>query len=120
MFVRQKAYDNCIQKVRIEFGELLGCKEDKEAYIVLKELPTLETMRLNEAHEKGQSELLEFFLGVLPKIIVEHNLYETEEKKMTNEAVVDLIFEKLEVTTKVITEYTEAIFTSRLNKKEEK
>ena len=56
----------------------VGLEKDEDAYVVLKELPTLEMMQLNEAHEKGRKELLEFFVEVLPLIIVEHNLYETE------------------------------------------
>ena len=120
MFVRQKAYDNAIQKVKVEFGSLIGLTDDKEAYVVLKELPTLEMMQLNEAHEKGQKELLEYFRKVMPAIIVEHNLYETDEKKMTEEDVVAFIFEKLDVTSKVVSEYAGASFFTRRNKAEEK
>lgn len=116
MFVRQKAYDNAIQKIRVEFGTLIGLEEDKEAYVVLKELPTLEMMKLNEAHEKGHKELLEFFRTVLPAIIVDHNLYETEEKKMTPEAVTQFIFEKLDVTSKVVSDYASASFFTRQNR----
>lgn len=116
MFVRQKAYDNAIQKIRIEFGKLVGLEEDKEAYVVLKELPTLEMMQLNDAHEKGHTELLKFFREVLPHIIVDHNLYETEEKKMTDEAVTSFIFEKLDVTSKVVSDYASSSFFTRQNK----
>ena len=116
MFVRQKAYDNAIQKVRIEFGTLLGLEEDKEAYIVLKELPTMEMMQLNEAHEKGQKELLQFFRDIIPRIMVEHNLYQTEEKKMSCSEVTELIYEKLDITSKVVSDYASASFFTRQNK----
>lgn len=120
MFIREKAYENAIEKVRIEFGTLIGEKADADAYIVLKELPTLEMMELNKAQEKGQEDLMLFFHNVLPKIIVEHNLYETATTLMTNEAVVDFIFEKMDVTSKVISEYANAAFFTRLSKNGDK
>ena len=120
MFVRQKAYDNAIQKVRVEFGTLIGLEEDKEAFVLLKELPTMEMMQLNEAHEKGHKELIEFFRQVLPHIIVDHNLYETEEKKMTTEAVTAFIFEKLDVTSKIVSDYASASFFTQKNKTDDK
>ena len=109
-FVREKAYENAIQKVRIEFGDLVGMKDKAEAYVVLKELPTLEMMQMNEAHEKGQRELIEFFRTVLPRIITEHNLYETDDKKMTAGQITEFIFEKLDLTSRIISEYAQASF----------
>lgn len=109
-YVRKKAYDNAIQKVKVEFGTIIGQEKDEDAYVVLKELPTLEMMQLKEAHEKGQKELLEFFKDVLPKIIVEHNLYETETQKMTGDDVAAFIYEKIDLTGKVIGEYAGASF----------
>ena len=53
---------------------------------------------------------MEFFKEVLPRIIVTHNLYETETKLMTNEEVTDFIYEKLELTSKVVGEYTSYMF----------
>ncbi|MFA7118171.1 MAG: hypothetical protein WC159_05285 [Sphaerochaetaceae bacterium] len=70
---------DAIQKVRIEFGTLIGLEEDKEAFVLLKEL-------------------IEFLRPVLPHIIVDHNLYETDEKKMTAKAVTEFILKKLDVT----------------------
>lgn len=109
-YVRNKSYDNAIQKVRVDFGTLIGLETDEDAYVVLKELPTMEMMQLNEAHDKGQKELLVFFKDVIPQIIVDHNLYETETEKMSNEAVAAFIYEKLDVTSKVIGEYASASF----------
>lgn len=115
-FVRQKAYDNAIQKVKIEIGTLLGLESDDEAYIVLKELPTMEMMELSDAESAGQKELMEFFKKVLPHILVKHNLEETEGVLMSNEAVTELIFEKLPLTGKVIGDYSNAAFFTRENK----
>ena len=119
-FVRQKAYDNAIQKVRIEIGDLAGLKDKSEVYVVLKELPTLEMMQLNEAHEKGQKELISFFKQVLPHIITEHNLYETEDKKMSAEQIAEFIFEKFDLTSRIISEYAGASFFTRQSRDEEK
>lgn len=119
-FVREKAYGNAIQKVRVDFGTLVGQENDEDAYVVLKELPTLETMQLNEAHARGDVALMEFFHEVLPHIIVEHNLYETEKEKMSTKAVTDFIFEKLELTSKVVSEYAGAAFFTHLKKAEGK
>lgn len=120
MFVRQKQLDNCIQKVRINIGTLVGLEKDDECYIVLKELPTLEVLKLKEAHDKGIQAIMEFFKEIIPYILVDHNLYETEQQKMTNEAVADLIFDKNELTNKVITEYSNASFFTPASKTEDK
>ena len=109
-YVRNKAYKNAIQKIRVEFGTIIGQEKDEDAYVVLKELPTMEMMQLKEAHEKGQMELLSFFKEVLPQIIVEHNLYETKTQKMKNTDVAAFIYEKLDLTGKIIGDYASASF----------
>ena len=65
MFIKTKHYDACIQKVRIEVGTLVGLKADDEAYIVLKELPTLEMLKLKEASEQGENETLTLLRDLL-------------------------------------------------------
>ena len=120
MFVRNKNYDNAIQKVRIDVGTLVGLEKDDEAYVVLKELPTSEMLRLKDASDGGESAIMDFFKSVLPKIITDHNFYETEQKKMTNEAVTEFIFEKLELSSKVISGYSNAAFFTQMSKREEK
>ena len=61
MFIKSKNYDKCIQKVRIEVGTLVGLEKDDEAFITLKELPTIDMLRLKDAAEKGEKESLSFF-----------------------------------------------------------
>ena len=115
MYIKSKSYDNALRKVKIEFGTLIGLEEDQEAYVTLKELSTMETLNLKEVSQTGdQTSMMAYFKQVLPKIIVAHNLYETENTIMTPEAVADFIFEKLELTSKVMAEYTKAMF--RVNK----
>jgi len=57
---------------------------------------------------------------VLPLIIVDHNLYETEKEKMTPEAVTDFIYEKVDVTSKVVSEYASSAFFTRQRATDEK
>ena len=118
MFVQKRDYGAFLQTVRVNVGKEVGLENDEDAYIVLRELPTLEMMELRDAYSKGQKELLVFFRDVLPKIIVEHNFYETEEKKMTNDALSSLVFERMDLSGKVIGENSSASFFTRGRKTE--
>lgn len=116
MFIKNKNYDTCIQRVRIEVGALVGLEKNDEAYLTLREIPTIEMMELKEAYEKSEKDLMKFFRNLLPVVIVDHNFYETEQKKMTPKDVSALIFESLELTQKVISDYTNAAFFTRAQK----
>ena len=119
MYRKDLNYSNSLRKVKIEFGTLLGLEKDEEAYVTLRELDTMTTLKLKDVSQTGnQNDVMEFFKEVLPRIIVTHNLYETETKIMTNQAVTDFIYEKLEVTSKVIGEYTSSMFRSDRNTKD--
>lgn len=110
MFIRSKDYDKFIVKVKIEIGKDLGLESENEAFIELKEIPTIETIQLKEMTSKGEIELLKYFKEMLPSIITDHNLYVSEEVKMKNEEVVSLLFEKNTLAMKVIGEYLEKTF----------
>lgn len=116
MFVKSKNYESCIQRVRINVGILVGLEKDDEAFITLKELPTIDMLRLKEAAEKGEKESLSFFKEILPSIIADHNFYETEQKRMESIALTTLIFESLDLTLKVINEYTRSAFFTRMRR----
>ncbi len=120
MFIQKRDYGAFLQSVRVNVGKEVGLSKDEDAYLVLRELPTLEMLELRDAYEKGQKELLVFFKDVLSKIIIEHNFYETEDKKMDNDAISRLIFERMDLSGKVIGEYSTAAFFTRQSKKEEK
>ena len=122
MFIKSKNYDKCIQKVRIEVGTLVGLEKDDEAYILLKELPTLQMLKLKDSSQKGENETLSLLKDLLPSILVDHNFYEDEnaQKKMKHAEVAALIFESLDLTVKVVNEYTQAGFFSRASKNGEK
>lgn len=111
MYIKNKNYDNSLRRVKIEFGTIIGLEEDKEAYVTLKELDTMTTLRLKDVSQSGnQNDLMMFFKDILPRIILTHNLYETETKIMSNEEVTNFIYEKLDLTSKVMSEYTKAMF----------
>lgn len=115
MFIKAKDYDRCIQKVRIEVGSLVGLEKDDEAFILLKELPTLQMLRLKDCSEKGENETLALLRELLPSILVDHNFYEdaNAQKKMKGSDVAELVFESLELTVRVVNEYTHAAFFTR-------
>ena len=113
MFVKKRNYDNCIQKVRINVGTLVGLDSDEEAYIVMKELPTFEMLGLRNFQQEGEEGLLHYIKDILPSIIVDHNFYEDENKKMSNEDLAKLIFERVDLSTKVINDYINASFFTR-------
>lgn len=108
MFI--KNVNNYIVKTKINIGTLLGCETDEEAYIVLREPTTELAIKLKNASGEGEEGILGFFKDALPKLIVEHNLYEEEGKLMTKSDVASLIFENLPLTMKVVEEYSESAF----------
>lgn len=115
MFSRARNYENCIQRVRLNIGKDAGLESDEEAFIVLKELPTMDMLRIKDATAQGESAILALLKELLPSIIVDHNFYEDAEgkKKMTTEALSLLIFESLTLTSRVVKEYTNAAFFTR-------
>ena len=108
MFI--KNVNNYIVKTKINIGTLLGCETDEEAYIVLREPTTELAIKLKNASGEGEGGILKFVQDALPKIIVDHNLYEEEGKLMTKADVASLIFENLPLTMKVVEDYSEAAF----------
>ena len=77
----------------------------------------MDMAKLTKAQEESIESLMEFFRKAMPAIIVDHNLMENEEKKMSNRDVVDLIYEKFSLTQVIIEKYSNAAFFTRLNKK---
>lgn len=112
MFIKDKNYENFIERVRVNVGTIVGLENDEEAYITLKELPTVEMMRLRDAYEKGEEELMLFFKELLPVIIIDHNFYLSETEKMSTEELSSLIFEKPDLTSFILSEYSSAAFFS--------
>lgn len=113
MFIKSRNYDGCIQRVRIDVGTLVGLEKDDEAFITMKEIPTMQMMDLKDAYADGEKALMEYFRSLMPAIITNHSFYVTEQRKMTGEELTELVFESIELTQKVIGSYTEAAFFTR-------
>lgn len=120
MYVKAKNYDSAIQKVKIEIGTLVGLESDEEAFLTLREMSTFNTMKLRDSAKADKDSVINFFYEVMPEIIVDHNLYITEQKKMTNEEVRDFIFEKIELSTLILQKYSAASFFIPRKKSEDK
>lgn len=112
---------------KIDLTELLEAEE--EVYIVLKEPTGLEFMNLQKTIQKNTKEdkkvdetaLFEEIYKLLPKVVVEHNIYKSENKKMNSDEVVEFIGSKISVLTEVITTYSnDVLFLLMGDKKETK
>lgn len=109
-FIRNKS--NYIVKVRIDLGDLLGCENPEDAFIELRELDTKGLMKLRTASTEGEEALMDFFKEILPEIIVKHNLYEDEDKLMSNEDIAELVFSTMGITSRVMETYSNKSFRS--------
>ena len=110
MFIKSKDYQNYIHTQRINLGEEFG-KENEEVFIVLRELDTKSVLKLKESSSKdSETASLDTFREILPGLIVDHNFYESEEKKMTSDEVTELLFEKVSTVGKVLNSLKEANF----------
>lgn len=110
MFNKKKHYDNAIQKVTIHLGEALNLPEGEDCYVTLREPSEMEVIKL-KATEGGEREGLEAFREILTSALVDHDFFDGEEK-MSNEDVINLLYERVESATKLIKEYTSAVFPS--------
>ena len=67
----------------------------------------------------GELEGLEAFRNIFISALVDHDFYDGDEK-MSNEDVINLLYEKVDTANQLIKEYSNAVFRSRANKDEEK
>ena len=118
MFIRAKHYNNAIQKVKILVGKELGLEKEEDASVTFREPSEKEVLLLKVA--KDEAERIDAFEDLFKASIIEHDFYETEGQKMDDEAVIELLFEKMDTTEKVIGDYTKAVFSSRMTEAEEK
>lgn len=119
-FYKDKHYENAIQKIRIELGTIFGLEKDEDAHILLREPSEVESVSFKKEIQADEVRGVEFFKSLLPGLIIEHDFYEDEKNKMSNEEVAELIFAKNEAADHVLEAYTDAVFRSRLNKREGK
>lgn len=111
MFVKSRDYGKYIFTQKIPLGKEFGFETEEEVYITLRELDTKSVLKLKEAgNEDSETASLEVFREILPTLIVDHNFYETEEKKMNTAEVTNLLFEKVSTVGKVLTALKEKNF----------
>ena len=98
-------------------GTFVGLNPDEEAFIVLKELPTLQMLKLKESSEKEKPRRLSSFKIYF--LLFWWITIFTKMKALTkneNEEVSSLIFESLDLTVKVVSEYTSSSFFTQRRK----
>ena len=118
MFVREKDYENAIQKVKINLGKELGMANEDDAHVTFREPSEKEVLLLKNA--KDDSERLDAFKAIFEASVIDHDFYETETEKMEAKVVIDLLFEKMDTTEKLVGEYSKQVFRSRMTEAEEK
>ena len=116
MFVREKHYDNAIQKIRIDLGTELGLENPTDAHVTFCEPCERDVLLLQSATDNVSR--LDLFRTLFENTLVEHDFYEIEGVKMSSESVIGLLYEKVDTTNKLIQEYSEAVFHIRTNEAE--
>lgn len=119
-YINKRDRANVIKSVTISFGKYLGCPEDEDAMIVMREPTEIEVISWREAQKDGLVKGIENFKDLMKSIITDHTLMEDETVKMTNEDVVDLIFSKTDLCDAVMDQWARAVFHSRLPEREER
>ena len=117
-FIREKHYDNAIQKIRINLGKELGLDKEDEAHVLFREPTEKEVLKIRVA--KDDLERVDAFKEIFEAGIIDHDFYEKENVRMEDKAVIALLFEKMDTTDKLITEYSNAVFRSRMSEAEGK
>lgn len=120
-YVNKRDRENAIIKVKIAFGKLLNCEDDSDAVITLREPDEFEVLSWREAEKEGGiKKAMEEFKSLLKVMMISHNLMEDENEKMTNDAVVDLIFSKTALANHVLHEWSTQVFRSPQDRTNEK
>lgn len=105
-----------IRQVKVYVGAELGLDSEKDAFVELKEIPTLSYMELAKLRSKfgGTSEeesvdlqvtLFTFFYEHFNEIFLDSNIMVDDKTPATSEQVREVIFSSLRLTTKIIGEY---------------
>jgi hypothetical protein len=70
--------------------------------------------------EQKEEEVIKSFYDMLPELIVDSNVYETEEKKLSSKDLAELLFAKFECITEVMKKYYEFLGEAQGKKKKPK
>ena len=104
--------NNYLITARINLGRFFGVPE-ADAYVELREPSTFDALKMEKAAKGGEpEESLAVFREILPRLIVEHNLYRSESEKLSPEEVVEAMVEKMELFSFVVTEYSARVLFS--------
>ena len=101
-YINKRDRANVIKSVTISFGKYLGCPEDEDAMIVMREPTEIEVLSWRESQKDGLVKGMENFKDLMKSIITDHTLMEDD----LCEAVMD--------------QWAHAVFRSRLPEKEER
>lgn len=95
-----------LREVTIDISEELN---SEDTFVKFREPTTGEAFSLRSDDEGAA---LEAFRKLLPSILIDHNFFddEAETTKMSNEDVVEILFSSYPTYTKVLSEYTKAVF----------
>lgn len=112
--------DTFIAKTKVEIGEFFE-KEKAEVYVILKEPSTNQFMTLQTVwKEQDEAKVIQSFYDMLPELIVDSNIYETDEKKMGNKELAVFLFNKFECITDIMKSYYEFLGEAQSKKKKPK
>ena len=108
MFIKSKHYDKAIQKVTINLGKELGLENAEDASLTFREPTEAEVLDLRSS--STDKERLDVFKQIFKATLLEHDFWEDETVKMDDGEVIDLLFEKVSTTDKLVQDYTTAVF----------
>lgn len=120
MYIRSRDNTNYIKKITINLGEELGQEKPEDVFLVLREMKTSAYLQMADVAEEGTKAIFDFFRQELPNLIVNHNIYETEAKLMSNEDIAELVFETKDATKKVVETYSNWLNFTQGKKPEDK
>ena len=114
-------HKDVIQKITVNIGTFLGCEKDEDVHLTFRESNYLETLGLKKAFTGEDMEnVAKYIEKIFPSVLVEHDIYKTQDTLASNEEVCNLIFSKTALADFVSGEYFKAVFSSQLSKTEEK
>ncbi len=111
--------DSLIKTVKIDVSEEFEAEEGQEVYLVLRELPTGDMLKLTE-YQNDVPAMVGYFIQVFPQILKEHNIYVDENTLMSTERLTGLLKDKFQLAFKVVNSYCKSSFFIPKGKTEER
>lgn len=119
MYIASKE-DTYIAKTRLDIGEFFD-KEPAEVYVTLREPSTMQYIALqNVWKEQDEEKVIKSFYEMLPDLIVDSSIYETEDKKMDSKKLASFLFDRFEAITEIMRLYYQFLGDSQSKKKSKK